>query len=38
VVLYFADSGKRRGTRAQLRDNMIAELKNVLGDGNVVLK
>jgi len=38
VVLYFADSGKRRGTRAQLRDNMLKELKKILGDGNVVLK
>ena len=38
VVLYFADSGKRRGTRAQLRENMLRELKNVLGEANVVLK
>ena len=38
VVLYFADTGKRRGTRCVLMDSMIKELTNVLGDGNVVLK
>ena len=38
VVLYFADSGQRRGTRCQLRGNMLAELNRVLGEENVVLK
>ena len=38
VVLYFADSGQRRGTRCQLRRNMLAELNRVLGEENVVLK
>ncbi|MGM9588976.1 MAG: DNA polymerase III subunit alpha [Faecousia sp.] len=38
VVLYFADTKIRRGTRAGLMDSMIRELKNVLGDGNVVIK
>ncbi len=38
VVLYFADSGKRRGTRAQLRESLLRELSNTLGQGNVVLK
>jgi len=38
VVLYFADTKQRRGTRAELRDNMLRELKNVLGEGNVVIK
>ena len=38
VVLYFSDTGHRRGTRAQLADSMLLELKNVLGDGNVVVK
>ena len=38
VVLYFADTKLRRGTRCALRENMLAELKNVLGEGNVVLK
>ena len=38
VVLYFADTGARRGTRCILRNTMISELKNVLGERNVVLK
>ena len=38
VVLYFADTKIRRGTRCMLADSMIRELKNVLGEGNVVLK
>ena len=38
VVLYFADTRQRRGTRAALMENMIQELKNVLGEGNVVIK
>ena len=38
VVLYFADTKQRRGTRASLMDNMLQELKNVLGKENVVLK
>ena len=38
VVLYFADTGSRRGTRCVLMDSMISELKNVLGEANVVLK
>ena len=38
VVLYFADTKVRRGTRCMLADSMIHELKNVLGHGNVVLK
>ena len=38
VVLYFADTGSRRGTRCVLMDSMLDELKNVLGEGNVVLK
>ena len=38
VVLYFADTGIRRGTRCQLRETMLAELKNLLGNGNVVIK
>ena len=38
VVLYFADTKLRRGTRAQLRETMLCELKNVLGEGNVVIK
>ena len=38
VVLYFADTKQRRGTRCVLMDSMLTELKNVLGEGNVVLK
>jgi DNA polymerase-3 subunit alpha len=38
VVLFFADTGVRRGTRCSLRENMLRELENLLGKGNVVLK
>ena len=38
VVLYFADTGVRRGTRCDLAENMLAELKKLLGNGNVVIK
>ena len=38
VVLYFADTGLRRGTRCSLAENMLSELKNLLGNGNVVIK
>ena len=38
VVLYFTDSGVRRGTRCALYKTMLAELRSVLGDSNVVLK
>ena len=38
AVLYFADTKQRRGTRVQLTDNMLMELRRVLGDTNVVIK
>ena len=38
VVLFFADTRTRRGTLAAFDSRMLAELKNVLGDSNVVLK
>ncbi len=38
VVLYFADTKLRRGTRCVIMESMLKELKNVLGEGNVVLK
>ncbi len=38
VVLYFADSGKRRGTRCSLYRTMLSELENVLSKENVVIK
>ena len=38
AVVYFADTKQRRGTRCAIMDNMLSELKNVLGEANVVLK
>ena len=38
VVVYFADTKQRRGTRCVIMDSMLQELKNVLGEANVVLK
>ena len=38
AVLYFADTKQRRGTRVMLADSMLGELKNVLGEANVVIK
>ena len=38
VVVYFADTKIRRGTRCSLQSEMIGELKNRLGSENVVLK
>ena len=38
VVLYFADTKQRRGTRCALMESMLKELKNVLGEENVVTK
>ena len=38
AVVYFADTKQRRGTRCDLDVRMLEELKNVLGEGNVVLK
>ena len=38
AVVYFADTKQRRGTRCALMDSMLTELKNVLGEGNVVVK
>lgn len=38
VVLYFSDTKQRRGTRCVLMESMLCELKNVLGEANVVLK
>jgi DNA polymerase-3 subunit alpha len=38
VVLYFADTKQRRGTRCGLMDSLLRELKNLLGEENVVLK
>jgi len=38
AVIYFADTKQRRGTRCAIMENMVQELKNVLGEENVVLK
>ena len=38
AVLFFADTRQRRGTRCELSEKMLQELKNVLGEGNVVVK
>ncbi len=38
AVLYFADSGVRRGTVCSLREDMLAELYDLLGKECVVLK
>lgn len=38
AVLYFADSGVRRGTTCALRDDMLEELRAILGKDCVVLK
>ena len=38
VVVYFADTKQRRGTKSTFDSNMIQELENVLGKENVVLK
>ena len=38
VVLYFKDTKIRRGARCAIDTRMLQELKNVLGEGNVVVK
>ena len=38
AVLYFADTGVRRGTTCSLRADMLAELRTLLGESCVVLK
>jgi len=38
VKVFFADTRKMRGTQASFDSRMLTELKNVLGDENVVLK
>ncbi len=38
VVVFFADTRTRRGTQAAFDERMLSELKNILGESNVVLK
>ena len=38
VVVYFADTKQRRGSRCAIDNRMLQELEKVLGQGNVVVK
>ncbi|MBP3411893.1 MAG: DNA polymerase III subunit alpha, partial [Oscillospiraceae bacterium] len=38
AVLYYGDSGVRRGTVCSLREDMLQELRHILGNSSVVLK
>ena len=38
VVVFFADTRQRRGAQAAFDQRMLDELKNILGESNVVLK
>lgn len=38
VVVYFADTKIRRGSRCALDDRMLAELRSLLGESNVVIQ
>ena len=38
AVLYFADTKIRRGAQCSVRQDMLQELKNLLGEGNVIIK
>ena len=38
AVIFFEDTRQRRGTRCVIMDSLVNELKNVLGEANVVLK
>ena len=38
VVLYFEDTGVRRGTACALSDALLGKLKTLLGEGNIVCK
>ena len=38
IVLYFADTKVRRGTRSSLEPMMLGELRQILGEANVVVK
>ena len=38
MVLYFEDSKKRRGARCLIHDALIKELREMLGEDNVVIK
>ncbi|MBR4308777.1 MAG: DNA polymerase III subunit alpha [Oscillospiraceae bacterium] len=38
VVLYYADTGVRRGTTCSIREDMMEEMRHLLGEKQVVLK
>ena len=38
VIVYFADTGIRRGSSCTLDERMLKELQSVLGEENVVVK
>ena len=38
AVLYYADTGVRRGTVCSVREDMLTELRTLLGENSVVLK
>ncbi len=38
AILYFADSGIKRGTSCMVREDMLQELRHILGENSVVLK
>ena len=38
IVVYFADTKQRMGARGSLDERMLAELRNLLGEENVVVK
>ena len=38
AVLYYADTGVRRGTQCSVREDMLDELRRLLGPDSVVLK
>ena len=38
MILYFADCGKRVGTYCQIHPALVADLKERLGEENVVVK
>ena len=38
AVLYYSDNGVRRGTKCSLREDMLREMRDILGENAVVLK
>jgi len=38
AVLYYSSNGVRRGTKCSLREDMLQELRKILGESSVVLK